>query len=108
LLIGLTFPDPGVYDYTGNPIFDFYRGIELYPRLGKYIPLKGLIIYRFGQILWALIGLIAWKANYELNIDYYIRGHINWSQTTNILLLILYCFRYYFWEDMYFRVIYIK
>ncbi|XP_054157066.1 uncharacterized protein LOC128955422 [Oppia nitens] len=100
-LKGLVFPDPGVCDITKNPIFDFYWGIELYPHLGPFVSLKVLIVSRFGMFLWQLLALVAWKANYELYIASYNRGHINWPLTTNVLLTSLYLAFKFYTEDNY-------
>lgn len=55
-LKGLIAPSPGVFYRTNNHIFDYYCGIELYPRIGKYLDLKQLINCRFGMWLWQLVG----------------------------------------------------
>lgn len=59
-LKGLFLPSPGVFLRTGNPIFDFYCGVELYPRIGKYLDLKQLINCRFGMWLWQFVILLSW------------------------------------------------
>ena len=103
-LQGLTFPDPGICDITKNPIFDYYWGVELYPHLGPFVSLKLLTISRFGLFLWGLLAMIAWKANYELYIASYNRGHVNWPITTITLLVIVYLGKFYYWEDGYMQV----
>ena len=54
-LKGLFAPSPGVFYRTNNHIFDYYCGIELYPRIGKWLDLKQLINCRFGMWLWQLV-----------------------------------------------------
>ena len=104
--IGLILPDPGEHDLNGNPIFDFYWGIELYPHLGKYISLKVLINSRFGLFLWQLIVLAAWKANYELYYNRYSKGELVWPMTVTTILQTVYLAKFYYWEDGYMQVCY--
>ncbi|XP_046915001.1 lamin B receptor [Dermatophagoides farinae] len=104
-LKGLIAPDPGLYDMTGNPIFDFYWGIELYPQLGEYISLKAMINSRFGLWIWQLIVLICWKAHYELYNSQYGKGNIIFPMTTTTLLTTIYLAKFYYWEDGYMQTI---
>ncbi|CAG2168640.1 unnamed protein product [Oppiella nova] len=104
-LKGLVFPDPGICDITKNLIFDYYWGVELYPHLGPFVSLKILINSRFGLFLWQLLALTAWKANYELYIASYNRGHINWPLTTTTLLISIYLAKFYYSEDSYLHTI---
>lgn len=103
---GILLPDPGEFDMNGNPIFDFYWGVELYPHLGKYVSFKLLINSRFGLFLWQLIVLVAWKANYELYINRYHRGDPVWSMTVVTILQTVYLAKFYYWEDGYMQVFY--
>src|SRR5699024_4118581 len=98
---GLILPDPGEHDLNGNPIFDFYWGIELYPHFGKYVSLKVLINSRFGLFLWQLIVLVAWKANYELYYNQYSKGNLVWPMTVTTILQTVYLAKFYYWEDGY-------
>ena len=103
-LLALVMPDPGYFEVTMNPIFDYYYGIELYPHLGKYISLKMLINCRFGLMLWQLIVLMAWKANYELYYTEYSKGHIMNAATVSAILQTVYLAKFYYWEDGYMQV----
>ncbi|RWS10142.1 7-dehydrocholesterol reductase-like protein [Dinothrombium tinctorium] len=102
---GKVAPSPGIFRSSGNPIFDFYWGTELYPRVGEFLDLKQIIICRFGLFLWQLIILVAWKANFELYQASYARGYINWAFTANVLLQSLYLAKFYYWEDGYMSTI---
>ena len=91
---------------SGNPIYDFYWGIELYPHFGKYVSLKVLINSRFGLFLWQLIVLVAWKANYELYYNQYSKGNLVWPMTVTTILQTVYLAKFYYWEDGYMQVCY--
>ena len=104
---GHTCPSPGVFGSSGNPLFDFYWGLELYPRLGPFnlFDLKTIVNCRFGLWFWQAIVLWAWKANYELEIAGYNRGFINWPLTCCTLLQTVYLAKFYYWEDGYMSTI---
>nr|CAB3446562.1 unnamed protein product [Digitaria exilis] len=42
---------------SGNVIIDFYWGMELYPRIGKYFDIKVFSNCRFGMMSWAVLAL---------------------------------------------------
>ncbi|RWS22893.1 7-dehydrocholesterol reductase-like protein [Leptotrombidium deliense] len=98
---GKNSPSPGIFGTSKNPIFDFYWGRELYPRIGEDLDLKQLVNCRFGLFLWQLIILMAWKANYELYQSAYDRGDFNWAFTANVLLQTFYLAKFYYSEDTY-------
>lgn len=101
---GLIVPDLGEHGASGNPIFDYYWGVELYPTLGRYISLKVLINCRFGLFLWQLIVLVLWKCNYELYRAQYARGHIVWPISVSCMLQTAYLAKFYYWENGYMKV----
>lgn len=94
-------PSPGVFGPFDNPVFEFIRGLELYPRLGPagIFDLKSIIHCRFSYILWQAIVLWAWKANYELHQANYLRGEINWPMTCTTILQTVYIACFYFHEE---------
>lgn len=98
-------PSPGVFGSSGNPIFDFYWGLELYPRIGSTFDLKTIVNCRFGLWFWQVIVLWAWKANYELESANYAKGFINWPLTCCTLLQTVYLAKFYYWEDGYMSTI---
>ncbi len=56
---GKYFPSSTDNGSSGNPIFDYYWGIELYPRIGK-IDLKLITNCRWGMMVWALVVILFW------------------------------------------------
>lgn len=98
-LKGMISPSPGENYVSGNPVVDFYHGIELYPRLGSRLDLKTLINCRICLFLLQIIYLACWKANAELNKLDYMRGEINWAMTTVTLLQTVYLAKWFKWED---------
>ncbi|KAH6929026.1 hypothetical protein HPB50_022485 [Hyalomma asiaticum] len=59
---GLTSPSPGEHGSSGSVVFDFFWGLELYPRIGKRFDVKLWTNSRFGMMLWQILVLICWKA----------------------------------------------
>ena len=104
---GHLFPSPGVFGSSGNPVFDFYWGLELYPRFGpfNFFDLKTIVNCRFGLWLWQAIVVWAWKANYELHAASYARGEVNYPLTATTILQTVYLAKFYFWEDGYMSTI---
>lgn len=104
---GHLFPSPGVFGSSGNPVFDFYWGIELYPRFGPFniFDLKTIVNCRFGLWLWQSIVIWSWKVNYELHAAGYARGEINYPLTATTILQTIYLAKFYFWEDGYMSTI---
>ncbi|XP_054152972.1 uncharacterized protein LOC128951733 [Oppia nitens] len=98
---GLLWPSKGLHNRTGNPIFDYYWGIELYPHLSARISLKILIICRFGLILWQYIVLLCWKSNYESLAN----GQFNYALTASTILQSIYLAKFFYWEDGYMNTI---
>lgn len=104
---GHLFPSPGVFGSSGNPVFDFYWGIELYPRLGPFniFDFKTIVNCRFGLWLWQAVVIWAWKANYELHAAGYARGEINYPLTATTILQTIYLAKFFYWEDGYMSTI---
>jgi 7-dehydrocholesterol reductase len=98
---GMTYPSPGENYISGNPVVDFYRGIELYPRIGKHLDIKTLINCRVCLFLLQIIYLACWKANAELHQLDYTRGEINWAMTSVTVLQTIYLAKWAYWEDGY-------
>ncbi|KAI1289526.1 7-dehydrocholesterol reductase [Halotydeus destructor] len=104
---GHTCPSPGDFGSSGNPIFDFYWGLELYPRYGfdNLFDWKTIVISRFSLIVWQAIVLVAWKANYELHTAAYRKGDVSWSMSAATILQTVYLIKFYLWEDGYMSTI---
>lgn len=95
-LKGIFAPDEGgEHDATGNPIFDLFCGVELYPNLLPSVSLKVLVNTRVSLLLWQLIVLVAWKANYEL------RGKLSWQMDAVTVLSTAYLVKATIWEEGY-------
>ena len=94
-------PSPGLFGPTDNPVIEFIRGLELYPRVGPagLFDLKTIVHCRFSYILWQAVVLWAWKANYELHQANYLRGEINWPMTCTTILQTLYIMCFYLHEE---------
>lgn len=104
LIKGHLSPSPGVFGSSGSIIFDFYWGMELYPRfhnINNRLDFKTIINCRFGLWLWQLIVLAAWKANYELYQNLYSKGELNYPMTASAILQTIYLAKFYYWEDGY-------
>lgn len=87
---------PGDYGSSGYLIFDFYWGLELYPRIGKTFDVKLFTNSRFGLMLWQAIVLISWQAQHELT-------GWNWSMAATSILQTIYLAKFYWWEDGYMK-----
>lgn len=81
---------------TGNPVWDIFCGVELYPTAGPCISLKVLIVCRFGLMLWNLVVLVAAKANYEIS-----GGQIHWPVVVLAVIQTVYLAKSFYWEDGY-------
>lgn len=94
LVKGTLLPSPGEHGSSGNVVFDFYWGIELYPRIGKNFDVKMWIISRFGMMAWQLLALFCWKAQVE-------HSGWNWAMAATAVMQTLYVAKFYWWEDGY-------
>ena len=50
---------------SGNPIFDYYWGVELYPRIGP-LDLKLLTNCRWGMMVWTLVVILFWMKSLKV------------------------------------------
>lgn len=80
---------------SGNPIFDFYWGTELYPRIFGW-DVKMFTNCRFGVMSWALI-IISFAAKQKQ-----LYG-LSDSMVVALALQLLYLTKFYFWETGYLR-----
>ncbi|MDR3492235.1 MAG: 7-dehydrocholesterol reductase [Gammaproteobacteria bacterium] len=79
---------------TGNIIFDYYWGTELYPKILN-LHLKKFITCRFGMMSWAVI-LISYMAK-----QYQLYGYLSNSMIISVALQIIYIAKFYVWETGY-------
>ncbi|KAH9489617.1 7-dehydrocholesterol reductase [Bulinus truncatus] len=82
---------------SGNIIFDYYWGMELYPRIFGF-DVKVFTNCRFGLMLWALMVCINALKSYELH------GFVD-SMFVSATLQIIYLAKFYWWEAGYFSTI---
>jgi 7-dehydrocholesterol reductase len=80
---------------SGNPIFDYYWGTELYPRILGF-DLKLFTNCRFGMMGWGLL-LISYAAK-----QHSLHG-ITWSMLVVVGLQLIYIAKFYWWETGYLR-----
>jgi len=80
---------------TGNPIFDYYWGTELYPVLLGW-NIKQFINCRFGMMSWSLFLLSYAAKQQELS------GLSN-SMLISVALQLIYITKFFIWETGYFR-----
>ena len=96
-LKGLIAPSSTDSGSTGNPIFDFYWGTELYPRIFG-LDIKVFTNCRFGMTVWPLLCTIFALKNYELY------GFVD-SCWVTWLLQMVYFTKFFWWEIGYIRTI---
>jgi 7-dehydrocholesterol reductase len=88
-------PDFGA---SGNPLFDFYWGIELHPRIAG-LDLKQLTVARFGMIGWSVLDVAFMAKQYELY------GHVSSGILVASALQLAYIARFLWWESGYFATL---
>ncbi|MDB5281545.1 MAG: hypothetical protein JWO06_620 [Bacteroidota bacterium] len=81
---------------TGNFIFDYYWGTELYPRILGW-DVKQFTNCRFGMTGWAIaVTSFAFA-------QYHIYGKADWSIIISAALIVIYLFKFFIWESGYMR-----
>jgi len=93
---GRFFPSSTDYSHTGNFIFDYYWGTELYPRILGW-DVKQFTNCRFGMTGWAVA--VTSFAFAQKNIY----GTADWSIIISAALLVIYLFKFFIWESGYMR-----
>ncbi len=94
-LKGIYKPSSSDSGVTGNPIFDYYWGTELYPRVFGW-DVKQFTNCRFGMMIWPVL-LLSYAAK-----QHQLYG-LSDSMTIAVLLQLLYVGKFYFWETGYLR-----
>jgi len=82
--------------HVQRPLFDFYWGTELHPRILGW-DVKQFTNCRFGMMSWSFIILSFAHAQYELY------GHVADSMLLSVLLQLIYIVKFYWWEAGYLR-----
>ncbi|KAG0470424.1 hypothetical protein HPP92_017124 [Vanilla planifolia] len=80
---------------SGNPIVDFYWGMELYPRIGKNFDIKVFTNCRFGMMSWAVLALTYCIKQYEQN------KQVADSMLVYTILTLAYVTKFFLWESGY-------
>lgn len=82
--------------YTGNLLFDFFQGIDLHPRLFG-MNLKQLINCRVSMMGWSVVFCACAAAQLERH------GEVSSSMLASVAVLVLYLFKFFWWEGGYFH-----
>ena len=93
---GRFYPSSTDHGSSGNFIFDFYWGTELYPRIAGW-DLKQFTNCRFGMTAWAIMVISFVFAQQN------IYGHADWSIIISAALICFYLFKFFIWEPGYMR-----
>ncbi len=93
---GRFFPNSEDRSLSGNLIWDFYWGVELHPTLFGF-NLKQLINCRFSMMGWSVIVCSFAIKQAELNA-----GHVSNAILVSAGLMVLYLFKFFYWESGYF------
>jgi 7-dehydrocholesterol reductase len=93
---GKYFPSSTDNSSTGNFIFDYYWGTELYPRILGW-DVKQFTNCRFGMTGWAIT--VTSFAFAQKNIY----GTADWSIIISAALIVIYLFKFFIWESGYMR-----
>lgn len=93
---GRFFPSTTDNSHTGNFLFDYYWGTELYPRILGW-DVKQFTNCRFGMTGWAVA--VTSYAFAQKNIY----GTADWSIIISAALIVIYLFKFFVWESGYMR-----
>ena len=93
---GRFFPSSSDNSHTGNFIFDYYWGTELFPRILGW-DVKQFTNCRFGMTGWSLFVVSFAFAQKE------IYGSADWSIIISAALLFIYLFKFFVWEEGYMK-----
>jgi 7-dehydrocholesterol reductase len=94
---GIAWPSSTDCGTSGNPIFDYFWGTELHPRVAG-VDIKVFTNCRFGMTVWALLVSIFALKSYELH------GFID-SVWVSATLQLIYFTKFFWWESGYMRTI---
>jgi len=96
-LKGLYYPSSEDHGTTGNLLFDYYWGTELYPRVFGW-DIKVFTNCRFGMTVWPLLVCIFAVKSYELH------GYVD-SMIVSAILQMAYFTKFFWWEAGYMSTI---
>jgi len=92
---GIFFPSTGDTTVTGNFVYDYWRGTELYPSIFGW-NVKHFTNSRFGMMAWALIIISFAAKQHELH-------GITDGMVVSLALQLWYIGQFFWWETGYFR-----
>ncbi|GER53675.1 sterol delta-7 reductase, partial [Striga asiatica] len=72
-----------------------YKGMELYPRIGKNFDIKVFTNCRFGMMSWAVLAVTYCIKQYETY------GKVSDSMLVNTILILVYVTKFFWWESGY-------
>lgn len=93
---GRFFPSSSDHSHTGNFVFDYYWGTELFPRILGW-DVKQFTNCRFGMTGWSISVVSFAFAQKELF------GHADWSIIISAALLWIYLLKFFIWEEGYMK-----
>lgn len=91
-------PSSSDHGVSGNPVFDFYWGTELYPRVLGW-DVKLFTNCRGGMMFWA-IGILSYACK-----QYELYGELSDSMVVCVALQLVYIAKFFWWEAGYMRSI---
>ncbi|CAF0844907.1 unnamed protein product [Rotaria sordida] len=97
MIKGKYMPSTDDHRSSSNWLTDFYRGVELYPRIFN-IDIKLITNCRYGMLTWALLSVIFCMKTFELY------GYTDSALVTCILTLV-YLTKFFWWESGYMKTI---
>lgn len=92
---GRFFPTNTDTTFTGNPLFDYFQGVELHPRMFG-VDLKQLCNCRLSMTGWSLL-VVSFAAK-----QHALYGRVSWGMWIAVLLQVAYLFKFFVWEAGYF------
>lgn len=93
-LKGRFYPSSTDNRFVGIFLSDYFRGIELYPRVGKF-DVKMFTNCRFGMMSWPILCLVYAAKQKELY------GSVSNSMWISVALQVIYCGKFFAWERGY-------
>ena len=91
MIKGKYLPSTDDHRSSSNWLTDFYRGVELYPRIFN-IDIKLITNCRYGMLSWALLSIIFCMKTFELH------GYTD-SALVTCLLTLVYLTKFFWWES---------
>ncbi|GAB4823015.1 hypothetical protein N2152v2_010061 [Parachlorella kessleri] len=95
LLKGWHAPTTSDHRTTGSIIYDFYSGVELFPRIGRSFDIKTWTNCRMGMMSWGVLPLCYAAKQAQLY------GQVSPSMLVSVLLMEAYVFKFFLWETGY-------